>query len=590
MEKLDRLRIRTNTELPISNNGEEKTMEDLKNEKNQESINLKEEKHIQIAELWESIRFGQLVRGSLLITQAFLRKYIILPSVIIAANLTRILLLSPPHFFEDFKNWKKEIYVKCTYNAIPLAENEFPQNWLTDGIQIKILFPFRLQSWHRSKKIEKKDFCFLTVFGTETEQPFGSAENPFLFFKSDLIELREFIKKKKQQLKKWRTKYFRIFLRLRKKVFRKINIAKEKWVIKPILFIKKRIREFWQRNPILLLQLKEIYKLTEAKKENNSIISNGMIQSSSGSIDSIILSLRERKMKELTDRINTMLKIIEKMKKDRQKELLNTKINISPNKMSYYDKIFESHKNILKILKKRNVRFIRKSYKFLKFFVQNIYIDIFQGIINMSRINGQDSKITKSFFNNEANQERIDKPNQSIIISTIKKLLSNITNKNVKNQNLKMFWDVSYLSQAYLFYKLSQTKIINLSKLRPVFQYHGTSRFLKNEIQDYFVEVVGAHEILHSDLKQKKQKNLENSGMINPWKNWLRGHYNFDLYPIRWSKLLSQKWRNRVKQDRKNKDFNQCDSYEKKGLIDYKKQNPFETHYSLPTKKKKIYI
>ncbi|MDT9166009.1 hypothetical protein RSW31_26350, partial [Escherichia coli] len=75
-------------------------------------------------------------------------------------------------------------------------ENEFPQNWLTDGIQIKILFPFRLQSWHRSKKIEKKDFCFLTVFGTETEQPFGSAENPFLFFKSDLIELREFIKKK----------------------------------------------------------------------------------------------------------------------------------------------------------------------------------------------------------------------------------------------------------------------------------------------------------------------------------------------------------------------------------------------------------
>ncbi|WP_369293727.1 hypothetical protein, partial [Klebsiella pneumoniae] len=54
-----------------------------------------------MAELWESIRFGQLVRGSLLITQAFLRKYIILPSVIIAANLTRILLLSPPHFFED---------------------------------------------------------------------------------------------------------------------------------------------------------------------------------------------------------------------------------------------------------------------------------------------------------------------------------------------------------------------------------------------------------------------------------------------------------------------------------------------------------
>ncbi|KAL0532666.1 hypothetical protein IC582_030687 [Cucumis melo] len=160
-------------------------------------------------------------------------------------------------------------------------------------------------------------------------------------------------------------------------------------------------------------------------------------------------------------------------------------------------------------------------------------------MINMPR-NGQlfiesiKKKFTKSIFNNESNQERIDKTNQSIIdfISTIKKSLSNITNKNGK-----IFLDLSYLSQAYLFYKLSQTQIINLSKLRPVFQYHGTSRFLKNEIEDYFVEVVGAHEILHSDLKQN---NLENSGMRNQWKNWLRGHYNLDLYPIRWSKLLPQ--------------------------------------------------
>ena len=65
--------------------------------------------------------------------------------------------------------------------------------------------------------------------------------------------------------------------------------------------------------------------------------------------------------------------------------------------------------------------------------------------------------------------------------------------------------------------------------------------------------------------------------MRNQWKNWLRGHYNLDLYPIRWSKLLPQKWRNRVKQDRKNKDFNQCFSDEKNRLIAYKKQNHFES-------------
>ena len=64
---------------------------------------------------------------------------------------------------------------------------------------------------------------------------------------------------------------------------------------------------------------------------------------------------------------------------------------------------------------------------------------------------------------------------------------------NISNKNRKVFGDLSYLSQAYLFYKLSQTQLINLSKLRPVFQYHGTSLFLKNEIQDYFGKVVGAH-------------------------------------------------------------------------------------------------
>jgi len=70
-------------------------------------------------------------------------------------------------------DWKREIYIKCTYNGIQLSEREFPQKWLTDGIQIKILFPSRLKPWHKSKircnenkkKIQrkKKNFCFLPV-------------------------------------------------------------------------------------------------------------------------------------------------------------------------------------------------------------------------------------------------------------------------------------------------------------------------------------------------------------------------------------------------------------------------------------------
>nr|YP_009456120.1 Ycf1 [Momordica charantia]AUJ21887.1 Ycf1 [Momordica charantia] len=568
----------------------------------------KEEKtRIEIAEAWDSILFAQVIRGFLLVTQSIVRKYIVLPSLIIAKNITRMLLFQFPEWSEDFKNWNKEMHVKCTYNGVQLSEKEFPKNWLTDGIQIKILFPFRLKPWHTSRsqppnkdliknKGQKNDFCFLTVWGMEAELPFGSPRKQLSFFEPILIKL---IKEFETKIKKFKKILF-IILRVLKEITNLfLNISKEtkKWVIKNILFIKQTIKELSQRNPILVFELKEIYELNEAKKEKNSIISNGMIHGSSIqilSMDWTNFSLREKKMKDLTARTNTILKKIEKIRKDTKKEFINPEINISPNKISSDDKKLESHKNFFKILKKRNVRLIRKSHHFLKFFVENIYIDIFQRMINILRINVQlfiesiKKKFTKYSSNNEANEEGIDKTNQSIIhfISTIKKSLSNISNKNGK-----IFWDLSYLSQAYLFYKLSQTQIINLSKLRPVFQYHGTSLFLKNEIQDYFVEVLGAQEIVHSDLKQK---NLKNFGM-NQWKNWLRSHYHYDLYTIRWSKLLPQKWRNRVNQNRmaKNKDFNQRYSYEKNRLIDYKKKNDFEPHYSLQNKKdniKKKYI
>ena len=43
------------------------------------------------------------------------------------------------------------MHVKCTYNGVQLSKKEFLKNWLTNGIQIKILFPFRLKPWHKSK-------------------------------------------------------------------------------------------------------------------------------------------------------------------------------------------------------------------------------------------------------------------------------------------------------------------------------------------------------------------------------------------------------------------------------------------------------
>jgi len=67
---------------------------------------------------------------------------------------------------------------------------------------------------------------------------------------------------------------------------------------------------------------------------------------------------------------------------------------------------------------------------------------------------------------------------------------------------------------------------------------------------------------------------------MNEWKNWVRSNYQYkyDLSQIRWSSLISQKWRNKMNQQHmiQNKDLNKWNLYKKDQLIHYEKQNNFE--------------
>ena len=284
---------------------------------------------------------------------------------------------------------------------------------------------------------------------------------------------------------------------------------------------------------------------------------------------------------------------------------------MSPNKTSYNAKRLESPKKIWQISKRRNARLICQLHYFIKLLIERIYTYIFLCIINILRINTQlflESKkkmIEKSIYNNEKNQEKMNKTNQKKMhfisfifisfISTIKEKMNKAKKmhfistlkkkeslKKISNRktNSHSFCDLSSLSQAYVFYKLSQTQVINLDKLRAVLNYHGTSFFLKTEIKDSF----GTQGIFHYELRHKKPQRY---GM-NRWKNWLRGHYQYDLSQIRWSRLIPKKWRNRVNRRRTAQKQNQYltkgDSYKKEPLIHYKKQNDSQI-YSVPKQK-----
>nr|YP_010627661.1 Ycf1 [Begonia aconitifolia]WBN94544.1 Ycf1 [Begonia aconitifolia] len=585
--------IRKKTEFKILDYTKEKTRENEKKEENirekWENRKIKEKTRIEIAESWDNVLFAQVIRSSFLITQSIIRKYIVIPSLIITKNLIRILLFEFPEWSEDFKDWNKEMHVKCTYNGVPVSEKEFPKNWLTEGIQIKILFPFRLKPWHRSKlqspkknSTKKKEqrqqtkFCFLTALGMEVELPFSSPRKRLFFFEPIFQEL-------KKKMKKWKKKRFKI-----------LKFFKERT---NLLFIKELLKKFSKITNLNKKQINieiPIYQSNEAKKENNLRISNQTIDELSiplRSIDWTKGSLREQKMKDLIDITNALINKTDTIIKEKKKEFRTSKKNIRPNKISSHHKRLQSAHIKWKILKKRNIELIRKFHHFIKVLNEKIYIYIFLGMINIPRINEKlliesiKKKMKKCISNNEENQEKIDKTNQNIthFIETINKSIFYINNKNTK-----LFFDLSYLSQAYVFYKLSQTEVINLSKLRSIFQYHGTSIFLKKKIKDYFVEV---QKIFHSEFKQKNFKNPR----MNQWKNWLQGHYKYDLYPIKWSGLIAKKFRNRVNEGRmfKNTSLTKCDSYEKNPLIWYKKKNYFETYYALPNQKdnfKKEYI
>nr|QIV24105.1 Ycf1 [Arabis scabra] len=557
-----------------------KKKEILKKEEEQSKI--KETRRIEIAETWDSFPFSQIIRGSLLVTQSILRKYIILPLLIIIKNSTRALLFQVPEWSEDLKDWKREMHVKCTYNGVQLSETEFPRNWLTDGIQIKILFPFYLKPWHKFKvqssqkallkkkkdKGEKTDFGFLTVWGMETELPFGSAKKKRSFFEPILKEL-------KQRIKKFKTKPFRVLSIFKEKATIFLKVAKERknWIIKNLLFRKGKIKNISKQIP--LFGVREISELNETKKD--SIMSNQMIYELSVPVQKKSMewknsSLSENKIKNLIDRIKTI--------KNQTEEISKENLTNRCNKPRYDSQIIASSKKRWQAFKRKNIRLIRKSFFFFKFCIEQLSITFFLGIINIPRITTQlqlffestKAIIDKYIYKNEENREKKKNQKNTIyFISTLKNLIS---------KKKKFSYDLCSLSQAYVFYKLSQIQVSNFSKLKAVLEYNIciTSFFVKNQIKDFCQE----QGIFHYELKDKTFLNSE----VNPWKYWLRSHSQYNFPRIAWARLVTKKWKKKINQDSLvlNTSLIETDSYEKKFFDNYKKQEFFEANLLLNSK------
>nr|YP_009948641.1 Ycf1 [Sphaeropteris brunoniana]QOH97822.1 Ycf1 [Sphaeropteris brunoniana] len=177
-------------------------------------------------------------RGLLLVLQPNFRKYIKLPISIAFKHFGRRLLLQDSEWDKDWREWRKEIHIKCTYDGEEFSHSRFPGRWLKEGLQIKILYPFKLKPWHtnggkkrstireklrkikstrgrgskKGSRLERKrsQFTYLTAWGFQTDIPFGTIKKDPSFWKP---VQRELIRIWKKNLSLRTQQVWRLYLR-----------------------------------------------------------------------------------------------------------------------------------------------------------------------------------------------------------------------------------------------------------------------------------------------------------------------------------------------------------------------------------------
>lgn len=93
-------------------------------------------------------------RGFLLISQAYIRRNLVLPALIILKNIGYLVAFQTTDWAEDWKDLRGEIHVGCNYEGDEVAAKGLPPQWYKEGVQIKVVNPFYLK--HRYIVVPKQ--------------------------------------------------------------------------------------------------------------------------------------------------------------------------------------------------------------------------------------------------------------------------------------------------------------------------------------------------------------------------------------------------------------------------------------------------
>lgn len=521
-----------------------------------------------IANRWD-FPLAQWGRSWLLIIQSYFRKYLILPILIVSKNIIRLILFQTPEWGEDWNDWNKEIYIKCTYDGTEVSEKELPEQWLRDGLQIKIIYPFSLKPWHNlqfktnknkiansnflnSKKEnlnkllnnnkdfiknkKKINYSYLTAWGFETNLPFGDIKKKPSFWKPI----------HKKLTKKWKKK----------------NLLKLNKIYSILFLIKKKITINSIKNELISNQSNNLIKLdTKVINNSKSYLNN---KNSKKSLPEQISSKFNKNILP-ENKIKTKYEVSRNIKKlEKLKYLKKNKIEKITKKFSFDNKKkkIKIKQKLLKYCKK-NIELIKKWPYLIKKILNKINKQIFQFFIFFIRFNVNLIVKIKQNLTFIKNGKIIN----SSKISQFNLKKNRITYEYSSNFNKK---NIFLMSQTYLFYKIWQKEIRTKYNLKALLKIWASNLILKKVIKKS-LKKKGIFSLI--ELKTLKEKN---------WKNWLQNFNKYNISPQEWCKITPKKWRNQVTYQWKNNKIKQFVMLEKqKQALISSKQKEFS--YKLVT-------
>jgi len=512
------------------------------------------------------------IRGPALIIQAFLRKYIKLPFLILLKNSIRLVLMHSVEWNQDWSEWAKEKYVYCYYNGNHVPNDQMPPHWLGDGLQIKILMPFHLKPWSPSSREKKLDLepvtlmksksSYINIWGQETDVPFGQVYQ-ILFFKPIVKGVVLFFRFHLARILRSITMFFKKKYLLYSRIFgKKIDIVDTNNHIEKVKknivhqIIEKEKSNYINESIVFkenILDFDKSLHLDE-KLDFNTTFKNNKIHAIAHHIP--INFLKDENLHLANEKTDLYNLFIQKNYYISFSKKLHEKCSIFPSHL-----IFKEISQYL-IYKKLKITLI-----YIELYQQWIFYKkfILKLILNLIRL------IKTKKIQEKRNIVKVSLYIKSVISKyfvLLKRYLVNkfedfiyIKNKNVYSQfKLRDYLNVEnnhdYLSHAYILHKIWQTNFINRLSLLKI-NTDWKDDILLNEHIEIFGKNYGFFQNTPEDLT------------VDQFREWLKLIRYYTPSPEIWDKISPNKWRNLVNEFwSKNDSFIHSYKYDKKSKFD----------------------